>query len=33
VKIITVSDKDVLTDDTATQILIHDEKVDKVCGK
>lgn len=32
VRIITISKDDVLTDDTARQILIHDEQVDRVCG-
>jgi len=33
VKIITVSKDDVLTDETARQILAHDEKVLAVCGR
>jgi hypothetical protein len=31
VRIITISKDDVLTDDTARQILIHDEQVERVC--
>jgi hypothetical protein len=33
VRVITISKDDVLTDDTARQILIHDEQVERVCNK
>lgn len=32
-KIITVSSKDVLTDETARQLLTHNETVDAICAK
>lgn len=32
-KIITVSRQDVLTDETARQILAHNLKVEEICGK
>ena len=33
VKIITVSRQDVLTDETARQLLAHNEKVEAICGR
>jgi hypothetical protein len=32
VKIITISSRDVLTDQTAREILGHNEKVEAICG-
>ena len=33
VKVITISRQDVLTDETARQLLAHNEKVEAICGR